>query len=54
MCIMTHMERKHILLHKRQVKELSKVSKKTGAPIAELIRRAIDFFLGYLKKGGQP
>lgn len=41
------MKRAQLFLKPEQIKRLSALSKKTGAPIAELIRRAID---AYLKK----
>jgi Ribbon-helix-helix domain len=36
------MKRTNIYLLPRQVKRLEDESKKTGAPVAELVRRAID------------
>ena len=41
------MKRTALFLKEEQLKNLLALSKKTGAPVAELIRRAID---GYLKK----
>lgn len=41
------MERTALFLQEEQIKKLKKLSDKTGAPVAELIRRAID---GYLKE----
>jgi len=37
--------RTNIYLSARQKADLEKLSKKTGAPVAELIRRAIDTYL---------
>jgi predicted DNA-binding protein len=42
------MKATRVYLKEKQIVRLSAVSKKTGAPVAELIRRAID---AYLKKG---
>jgi predicted DNA-binding protein len=39
------MRRTAIFLKEEQFKKLSKLSDKTGAPVAELIRRAIDKYL---------
>jgi len=39
--------RTNIYLDSRQKEQLEKLSRRTGAPVAELIRRAID---AYLKK----
>ena len=39
------MERKNFYLEERQIKELNKITEKTGATISELIRRAIDKYL---------
>lgn len=41
------MKRTALFLKDDQVKKLQSLSKKTGAPVAELIRRAVD---EYLKK----
>jgi predicted DNA-binding protein len=41
------MKRTALFLKEEQIKKLQKLSEKTGAPLAELIRRAID---EYLKK----
>ena len=41
------MRRTQLFLKPEQLEKLAALSKKTGAPIAELIRRAID---AYLKK----
>jgi hypothetical protein len=40
------MKRTTLYLKEEQLKKLEAISAKTGAPVAELIRRAID---GYLK-----
>jgi predicted DNA-binding protein len=40
-------ERTNIYLEEEQIKRLRALQKKTGAPVAELVRRAID---AYLKK----
>ena len=45
---MTGMKRTAIFLKEEQLKKLQTISDKTGAPVAELIRRAID---QYLRKG---
>lgn len=37
----------HLFLHEKQIDLLKKLSEKTGAPMAEMIRRALD---EYLKK----
>jgi predicted DNA-binding protein len=39
------MKRTALFLKKEQLKKLVKLSEKTGAPVAELIRRAIDRYL---------
>lgn len=39
------MKRTALFLKEDQVKKLQKLSEKTGAPVAELIRRAIDKYL---------
>jgi predicted DNA-binding protein len=39
------MKRTALFLKEDQVKKLQKLSVKTGAPVAELIRRAIDRYL---------
>jgi len=39
------MERTALFLKADQLKKLQKLSVKTGAPVAELIRRAIDRYL---------
>lgn len=39
------MKRTSLFLKAEQLKKLEAVSKETGAPVAELIRRAIDAFL---------
>ena len=44
-----NMERKNVHLTKTQIKELGKLSRKTGAPVAELIRRAVDRFIKLMK-----
>jgi predicted DNA-binding protein len=35
----------NIYLNKQQLEQLQKLSAKTGAPVAELVRRAVDKFL---------
>lgn len=42
--------RMNVYLDSHQKEQLEKLSQKTGAPVAELIRRAID---SYLKKAGK-
>ena len=44
------MKRTALFLEEQQIKKLQKLSEKTGAPVAELIRRAID---RYLKERGK-
>jgi predicted DNA-binding protein len=44
------MRRTAIFLKEEQFKKLSILSEKTGAPVAELIRRAIDEYLTTRKK----
>jgi predicted DNA-binding protein len=39
------MERTALYLREEQIEKLQKLSDKTGAPVAELIRRAIDKYL---------
>ncbi len=39
------MKRTALFLKEAQIKKLVKLSEKTGAPVAELIRRAIDKYL---------
>ena len=43
--------RTNIYLDRKQKESLDKLSAKTGAPVAELIRRAINAYLGSRKKG---
>jgi len=44
------MKRTALFLKERQVEKLQALSEKTGAPVAELIRRAIDQYLTTRKK----
>jgi predicted DNA-binding protein len=44
------MKRTALFLKETQVKKLQALSEKTGAPVAELIRRAIDGYLATRKK----
>jgi predicted DNA-binding protein len=39
-----------LFLKEQQLEKLQKLSKKTGAPVAELVRRAIDAYLLSRKK----
>jgi predicted DNA-binding protein len=39
------MKRTALFLREEQIKKLQKLSDKTGAPVAELIRRAIDRYV---------
>ena len=39
------MKRKALFLKEQQLEKLQTLSRKTGAPIAELVRRAIDAYL---------
>jgi len=45
--------RTNIFLTKTESKKLKALSTKTGAPVAELVRRAIDEYLERLKKKGK-
>ena len=40
----------NVYLNEKQTKVLEQVSDKTGAPVAELIRRAIDAYLASRRK----
>jgi predicted DNA-binding protein len=42
--------RMNIYLNQQQKKSMETLSEKTGAPVAELIRRAIDAYLASKKK----
>jgi hypothetical protein len=44
------MRRTALFLKEQQLEKLQKLSKKTGAPVAELVRRAIDAYLHSRKK----
>jgi predicted DNA-binding protein len=44
------MRRTALFLKEQQLEKLRKLSKKTGAPVAELVRRAIDAYLLLRKK----
>jgi len=44
------MQRTALFLKEEQLKKLQTLSEKTGAPVAELIRRAIDGYLTIRKK----
>jgi Ribbon-helix-helix domain len=44
------MKRTALFLKEQQLEKLQKLSEKTGAPIAELVRRAIDVYLLSRKK----
>ena len=44
------MRRTALFLKEQQLEKLQKLSKKTGAPVAELVRRAIDAYLQSRKK----
>jgi predicted DNA-binding protein len=44
------MKRTALFLEKEQIKKLQALSEKTGAPVAELIRRAIDKYLQERRK----
>ena len=48
--ILRGMKKKTLWLPEDLWKQLQKLSEKTGAPVAELVRRAI---IGYLKKENQ-
>lgn len=45
-CYYMGMKRTALFLKEAQLKKLQALSSKTGAPVAELIRRAIDMYLG--------
>jgi predicted DNA-binding protein len=44
------MKRTALFLKEQQLEKLQKLSEKTGAPVAELVRRAIDAYLLSRKK----
>jgi predicted DNA-binding protein len=44
------MKRTALFLKEQQLEKLQTLSDKTGAPIAELVRRAIDSYLAIRKK----
>ena len=44
------MKRTALFLKEQQLTKLQKLSEKTGAPVAELVRRAIDAYLISRKK----
>jgi predicted DNA-binding protein len=44
------MRRTALFLKEQQLEKLQKLSEKTGAPVAELVRRAIDVYLHSRKK----
>jgi hypothetical protein len=44
------MRRTALFLKEQQLEKLQKLSEKTGAPVAELVRRAIDAYLLLRKK----
>ena len=44
------MKRTALFLKEQQLEKLLKLSEKTGAPVAELVRRAIDAYLISRKK----
>jgi predicted DNA-binding protein len=44
------MRRTALFLKEQQLTKLQKLSEKTGAPVAELVRRAIDAYLLLRKK----
>jgi len=44
------MKRTALFLREKQIEKLQKLSDRTGAPVAELIRRAIDVYLVSRKK----
>lgn len=45
--------RTNIFLTKAELKKLRTLSKKAGAPVAELVRRAIDDYLERFEKKGK-
>jgi predicted DNA-binding protein len=50
MILYVPMRRTALFLKEQQLAKLQKLSEKTGAPVAELIRRAIDAYLLLRKK----
>lgn len=44
-----YMKRTSLFLGRKQVAELRKISEETGAPVAELIRRAVDEYVARRK-----
>jgi predicted DNA-binding protein len=44
------MKRTALFLKEQQLEKLQTLSEKTGAPVAELIRRAVDNYLAMRKK----
>jgi hypothetical protein len=51
-CYYRGMRRTALFLKQSQIRELQALSRKTGAPVAELIRRAIDMYLEKKAKKG--
>jgi predicted DNA-binding protein len=49
-CYSMLMRRTALFLKEQQLEKLQKLSEKTGAPVAELVRRAIDAYLLSRKK----
>jgi predicted DNA-binding protein len=51
-CMISYMlmRRTALFLKEQQLEKLQKLSEKTGAPVAELVRRAIDAYLLSRKK----
>jgi predicted DNA-binding protein len=51
-CMLSYMlmKRTALFLKEQQLEKLQKLSEKTGAPVAELIRRSIDAYLLSRKK----
>lgn len=46
-------ERLHVILTRQQIKKLRAYSRKTGLPLSELVRRAVDVYLGGVEKQAQ-
>lgn len=46
-------ERLHVILTRHQIKKLRAYSRTTGLPLSELVRRAVDVYLGGVEKQAQ-
>lgn len=54
MLYMETKKRTSLFLSEHQLKELARLSEETGAPVAELVRRAIDLYLERQKGKDKP